>query len=68
MCSQHAVAVDPKDALAYYEIGYIYKDDRKRPEAMAAFKKYVELRPDAGNAETVRDDIYYLQEEAKRAP
>ena len=45
-----------------------YKDDGRRAEAIAQFRKYLTLRPDASDVETVKDDIYYLQEESRRAP
>ena len=60
--------LDPTDAVAHHELGYIYKDDGRRKEAISEFKRYLELRPDAGDLATVQDDIYYLQEESRRAP
>ena len=65
---KHAELVDPKDWVAHHELGYLYKDDGRRVEAIAQFRKYLNLRPDAGDAETVRDDIYYLQEQSRRTP
>ena len=63
-----ATEVDPKDTVAWHELGYLYKDDSKRAESIAAFRKYLEFKPDAVDAETVKDEIYYLQEESQRAP
>jgi predicted Zn finger-like uncharacterized protein len=60
--------LDPTDAVAHHELGYMYKDDGRRKEAIAEFKRYLALRPDAGDLSTVQDDIYYLQEESRRAP
>ena len=65
---RRAEAVDPKDWVAHHELGYLYKDDGRRAEAIAQFRKYLVLRPDAGDVETIKDDIYYLQEESRRAP
>jgi tetratricopeptide (TPR) repeat protein len=65
---RRAELVDPKDPIAHHELGYLYKDDGKRSEAIAEFRKYLSLRPDAGDADTVRDDIYYLTEETRRSP
>jgi tetratricopeptide (TPR) repeat protein len=65
---QRAIQVDPKDASAHHELGYMYKDDGKRKEAVVEFQRYLELRPDAGDAASVQDDIYYLKEESRRAP
>ena len=65
---RRAEVVDPKDWVAHHELGYLYKDDGKRAEAIVEFRKYLSLRPDAGDAETIKDDIYYLTEDTRRAP
>jgi tetratricopeptide (TPR) repeat protein len=65
---KRATKNDPTDATAHHELGYMLKDDNKRREAIAEFKRYLELRPDAGDVATVQDDIYYLQEESRRSP
>lgn len=65
---RRAAQVDPTDAVAHHELGYMYKDDGRRREAIAEFRKYIELKPDAGDLSTVQDDIFYLQEESRRAP
>jgi len=54
--------------VAHRELGYLYKDDGKRQQAIEHFKKYLVLRPDAPDIETVRDEVYYLQEETRRSP
>jgi predicted Zn finger-like uncharacterized protein len=63
---QRATRVDPGDALAHHELGYMFKDDGRRREAIAEFRRYLDLRPDAGDVSSVQDDIYYLQEESRR--
>jgi predicted Zn finger-like uncharacterized protein len=65
---QKATQLAPKEPSAFRDLGYIYKDDRKRVDAVAAFKRYLELKPEAADADTIKDDIFYLQEEGKRAP
>jgi cellulose synthase operon protein C len=65
---QRATRVDPTDALAHHQLGYIFKDDGRRKEAIAEFRRYLDLRPDAGDSPNVQDDIYYLQEESRRTP
>jgi Tfp pilus assembly protein PilF len=65
---QRATRVDPGDALAHHELGYMFKDDGHRREAIAEFRRYLDLRPDAGDVSSVQDDIYYLQEESRRTP
>jgi tetratricopeptide (TPR) repeat protein len=63
-----ATQVDVKDVTAWHELGYLFKDDGRRGEAIAAFRKYLEHKPDAVDAETIKDEIYYLQEESRRQP
>jgi len=63
-----AEKVDAKDWVAHRELGYLYKDDGKKQQAVEQFKKYLILRPDAPDAETVRDEVYYLNEETRRTP
>jgi tetratricopeptide (TPR) repeat protein len=63
-----ATQLDPKDDVAWYEIGYLYKDDGRRQESIAAFRKYLDLKPNSVEHETVKDEIYYLQEESRRQP
>jgi cellulose synthase operon protein C len=65
---KRAELVDPKDWMAHHELGYLYKDDGRRAEAIAQFRKYLTLRPDAGDVDTIKDDIYYLTEESRRTP
>jgi tetratricopeptide (TPR) repeat protein len=65
---RRATHVDPTDATAHHELGYMYKDDGRRKDAIAEFRRYLELRPDAGDLATVQDDIFYLQEESRRTP
>jgi predicted Zn finger-like uncharacterized protein len=65
---QRAITVDPGDAVAHHELGYMFKDDGRRREAIAEFRRYLDLRPDAGDISNVQDDIYYLQEESRRTP
>jgi Flp pilus assembly protein TadD len=65
---KRATHVDPADVVAHHELGYMYKDDGRRKEAIAEFRRYLALKPDAGDAATVKDDIYYLEEESRRAP
>jgi predicted Zn finger-like uncharacterized protein len=74
-CKTHAIEslrratlVDAKDAPAWHELGYLYKDEARRADSIAAFRKYLELKPNSVDAETVNDEIYYLQEESRRAP
>jgi tetratricopeptide (TPR) repeat protein len=42
---QIAVQKNPKLAKAYYDLGIMYSQERKNPEARAAFEKYLENGP-----------------------
>src|SRR5205085_261455 len=71
---QRATRLDPADTVAHHELGYIFKDLGRRKDAIQEFRRYLQLRPEAGDASTVQDDIYYLQEndapvkESRRTP
>jgi Tfp pilus assembly protein PilF len=64
---ERATHIDPGDALAHHELGYMFKDDGRRRDAIEQFKRYLQLRPDAGDIGNVQDDIYYLEEELRRS-
>ena len=45
---KRATHVDPADVVAHHELGYMYKDDGRRKEAIAEFRRYLALKPDGG--------------------
>ena len=53
----------PDDADPGLQLGYLMKESKKKKDAVTAFKKYLELRPDAENVKEVGDQIHYLTNE-----
>jgi predicted Zn finger-like uncharacterized protein len=59
---QRAARADPTDPMPHYYLGFAYKALRLNQKALTAFKRYLRLRPDAPDAEEIRDEIYYLEQ------
>ncbi len=55
-----AIVAEPQNAMAYYYLGYSYKDKFKKKEAAAAFRKYLELKPNADDKSEIEDEIAAL--------
>lgn len=47
---ERAVALDPKLASAYWELGHVYKQNKQPEEAVQAFQKYIDLRGGSSSA------------------
>lgn len=45
-----AVAANPKDSTAWYDLGYVYRATKRRPEAIDAYRKCLALKPDVYQA------------------
>jgi LysM repeat protein len=64
---EKALEVNPKSGAAHFELGWIF--DQKEPEPATAiyhYSHYLELRPRAGNADTVRTRIMACKTELAR--
>ena len=68
--SRPVLVVSMQDEMLYGErvialgaLGYLMKESKKKKDAVTAFKKYLELRPDAENVKEVGDQIHYLTNE-----
>ena len=44
---QQATAADPKDYRAWFDLGFVYSSTGRKPQAIEAYRKSVELKPDA---------------------
>lgn len=58
-----AIKAEPQDPMPHYYLGHVYKASNNVKGAIAEFRKYLQLRPDAPDAEEVKDEIEYLRNE-----
>lgn len=61
---ERALEANPRSAAAHFELGWLYAD--KVPDPAAAifhYERYLKLRPNAENADTVRQHILRLKQE-----
>ena len=56
-----AVKYDPKDPMPHYYLGYVYKAYGHNKKAINEFRMYLQLRPDAPDADEVKEEIEYLR-------
>ena len=61
------IEVDPKNAEAYIERGYIYMKRGDWPEALADFNKVIELNPDIAEVYVDRGDLFIKKKENDKA-
>ena len=65
---EKALEVNPRSASAHFELGWLFND--KEPDPAAAiyhYEKYLKLRPNADNAELVRQRINSCKQELAKA-
>ncbi|MCX8091314.1 MAG: LysM peptidoglycan-binding domain-containing protein [Verrucomicrobiae bacterium] len=65
---ERALEANPRSAAAHFELGWLYAD--KVPDPAAAifhYERYLKLRPNAENADTVRQHILRLKQELAKA-
>ncbi len=43
---QQATAADPKDYQAWFDLGFVYSSTGRKPQAIQAYRRSVELKPD----------------------
>jgi cytochrome c-type biogenesis protein CcmH/NrfG len=54
---EKAAAADKGNPMPHYYLGYAYKEKGTRARAVAEFKAYLALRPDADDRDDVRREI-----------
>lgn len=59
-----AIKLNPKLAEAYYFLGFIQKDVGDRAGAVSSFEKFLALEPNSTESATIRDEVYYLKNDA----
>jgi len=65
---EKALEVNPRSASAHFELGWLFNE--KEPDAAAAiyhYEKYLKLRPNADNAELVRQRINACKQDLAKA-
>ncbi len=58
---RQATLVDPAYADGFYELGAALEADKDWQGAAAAFQRYLELKPDAGQRQAISDRISYCR-------
>lgn len=65
---EKALEVNPHNARAHFELGLLYqKDDTDLPAAIFHFNRFLRLRPDSDQADTVRQRISACKQDLARA-
>lgn len=65
---EQALQMNPHSAAAHFELGWLYAEKESDPAAaIYHYQKYLQLRPSAGNAETIRSHILRLKQELAKA-
>jgi LysM repeat protein len=60
---EQALENNPRSAAAHFELGWLYAKDAAPAAAIYHYEKYLQLRPSAENAETIRHHIFGLKQE-----
>lgn len=61
---EKSLAMNPRSAAAHFELAMIYGEKVNRPaRAIYHYEKYLEFRPNAGNADIVQQHILALKQE-----
>jgi LysM repeat protein len=64
---EKAVQVNPRNARAHFDLGWLFDSAEKDPAAaIYHYDRYLKLRPGAPNAETVKDRIVACKQELAR--
>jgi LysM repeat protein len=65
---EQALEMNPRSAAAHFELGWLYAE-KEADEAAAIYhyQKYLQLRPNASNAENIRQHILRLKHELAKA-
>ncbi len=65
---QKALEVNPRSAAAHFELGWLFADKDPNPAAaIYHYEEYLRLRPEAGNAETIKQHIFRLKQDLAKA-
>jgi len=65
---EKALEVNPRSAAAHFELGWLFADKDPDPaSAIYHYEQYLRLRPDAENAETIKQHIFRLKQDLAKA-
>lgn len=65
---EQALTMNPHSAAAHLELGWLHAEKEVDPAAaIYHYQKFLELRPTADNAETIRQHIFRLKQELAKA-
>jgi tetratricopeptide (TPR) repeat protein len=65
---EKALEVNPRSAAAHLELGCLFKDKDPNPAAaIYHYEQYLKLRPDAENAEIIKQHVFALKQDLARA-
>lgn len=65
---EQALALNPRSAAAHLELGWLHAEKELDPAAaIYHYQKFLDLRPTADNAETIRQHIFRLKQELAKA-
>jgi regulator of sirC expression with transglutaminase-like and TPR domain len=56
-----AIKHDPQDPMPHYYLGHIFKAYGNNNKAYGEFRRYLQLRPDAPDADEVKEEMDYLR-------
>jgi predicted TPR repeat methyltransferase len=56
---EKATGLDPSNAAAWFDLGFMYKTDHQNDKAIGAFNKYLELNKgkDAAGESRIKDEV-----------
>jgi LysM repeat protein len=61
---EQALEMNPHSGAAHFELGWLHAEKENDPAAaIYHYQKYLELRPTASNAETIRQHVFRLKQE-----
>ena len=65
---EKALEANPRSAAAHFELGWLFADKDPDPaSAIYHYEQYLKLRPDAENAETIKQHIFRLKQDLAKA-
>lgn len=65
---ERALEMNPRSGSAHLELGWLYAEKEADPAAaIYHYQKFLKLRPNANNAETIRQHVFRLKQELAKA-